>query len=400
MHALFIRLTLILCSIVALLGCKQSRVVCGPGTVLVGRTCLVADAGPTSDGPPPYRDRGTPPIDAPHPDAATPDAAMISCGSGDISVCDGLDIVSCGSGARAPCRTPEACHVLEWRTGPREAFCAPAGVTPCDPNAFVTRCDGQTLSSCLLTVGPDGAPRPGWVIETDCVIAGPDGACVESPQPHCQSAPCDDNFVEACTSDGRGTRCDGGRVLYWSCGASYRCAVDRVGSGLVCVGLGAVPSDRGSARPETIGCVDTTTARVQRHGYEWTAACEPTVVFIAGSPASVPTYCTTRDGLAACIPEAAYRTRCSDAGWSCDVASSASYCDGATVETFPCGANCDHQTGRCIPPSECDPSAPTGECTEPGIAALCFDEDGDGRGYITPRACPVECSEEPSFVCR
>jgi hypothetical protein len=370
-------------------GCDPG-VRCGPGTVLRDGVCVIdeADAGvadaPSADAPP---GSDVPSVDAPP-----------TCGSGDRSICVGNDVLDCGSGARSACGT-EACLVLDWTSGEREGFCAPAGSTPCDSTTFADACVGSTFRSCLFRA--DATRRlPGWIIETDCAGRGPDGRCETSPMPHCESTPCDASYVEVCTPDGRGTSCIDGDVVYWDCGGGYTCVPDRATGDLGCAGPFAVMSDRASATPEVVGCVGGD-ARFQRHGWEWTAACEPVPVRIGGEFVSVATSCVTTDGESTCALPPEHRSPCSPSGWACHPTADAmaTFCDGALELHYTCASGiCDPDTGRCVAPRTCDPATSDGVCTGTGLAAACVDENGDGVGFMARRGCPTSCVESP-FSC-
>lgn len=384
---------------------------CGPGTVLVDGFCVVAaaDAAAREDSgsaPSTADSGGGMPADASVPgasDASELDAPAITCGARDRSVCEGNAILDCATGGRTGCGL-DACLMLSRSGGAYEAFCGPAGASPCEYTTFVPRCEGNLLRECLLRSMAGGPPLPSWEVETDCGDA-PDGACVSSPAPHCESPACDpSSFVGACTADRtQFTVCERDRLRYHRCADGSSCRADRTRPGPVCVPDSAIESEHGSRVDEVIGCASSTEAIVQRYGYEWRMRCENDVVRVGEGFVSVPTTCVEREGSFGCLTAAEYRPTCTGSGWSCTTGGpdAATYCEGGRLESYRCVVACDGATGRCVLPTRCDPGAPAaGECIDRIRGTTCVDLDGDETGWIETVSCPNQCSESPSFVCR
>ena len=290
-----------------------------------------------------------------------------------------------GPGCQLSCNPGYWC--VGWtapESGAYTEYCVDEGRSPCDP-AEPPRCEGNTRIECQPQQRED-AP-PGLTLANDCAqLIGPDSTCREADGgAECSGTPCDaDAFVSRCEGDGF-LWCDPARglVRLQPCfDDQYTCREVALEG---CAGPTCIPRvaiEAGDATCERVGLsCDGEALRLQQFGWEWSEQCFAPALercFELTADDGGP-QCLSRDTVL-CDPDA-YAAECIDDAMAERTCEHHSDPGPWVVTETACGAigglpsACDEQTGRCYPTQPCYLPEFYPQCSPDGRFLIqCIDE--------------------------
>ncbi len=329
------------------------------------------------------------------------DAAVDPCASGAFAVCDGPHTLRACAGGATPCNTsfPDCHAFFDPERGRESAGCFATDELPCAASDPPSSCDGATLLRCYANPTPSRGGAYLARVVSCTALDGPDATCVEADgtawcdipsAPRCEvgapvAEPCsaDEGARRVCRDVGSG---GAGRLVEVACEPSRRCLDGE------CIPRDAVRS-AGAATDEKVAlrCDGAGALRVAWHGWEWTEACEPSLVIAPdGSSSSVAQVCYDATGLPRCEPPGT--EHCSEDRFapSCDADGRLRVCIGDTVSTRECpgapfDAVCDAEVGTCVSEGTCSGPYCLGD-----FLATCGDGSEPTRFTHCPRGCAAD----------